>query len=329
MKRLLLAVAILFAMAATTWSQDCLGPSCERPTYAAGRGIPVVSKIPDAIQKARGGIVMISNRGEGGGSGVYVGDGHVLTCDHLFRNQAGRIDVGRVVVSFPDGTASEATVIQQSREWDIALLRLLKPPADAYTVPLSSITPTKGDTVVGIGYGMEGTIAARTGRIVGFGLNKLHQPNVNDTMIISGSVRSGDSGGPIFNQRGELAGIIWGSGRNTFVGTQIGRVKLLMRSWLGRIACPPPVASIEPGSEPQVDACTTCREQINQLRAELAAVKSELAAMATGEPVAGLPGKDGADGRDGADAPEVDVAAIVEQVKAELKYPASFRLVPN
>jgi hypothetical protein len=54
---------------------------------------------------------------------------------------------------------------------------------------------------------------------------------------VSASARQGDSGGPIFNARGELAGVLFGSGGGTTSGSYAGRVgQFLATAW------PPPDA---------------------------------------------------------------------------------------
>jgi hypothetical protein len=46
-----------------------------------------------------------------------------------------------------------------------------------------------------------------------------------DHIVISTPARQGDSGGPVFNEAGEVAGILWGSeGRNTYA-THAGRIQ--------------------------------------------------------------------------------------------------------
>lgn len=42
--------------------------------------------------------------------------------------------------------------------------------------------------------------------------------------------REGDSGGPIFNERGELAGVLFGSGGGTTAGSYAGRVREFLKS---------------------------------------------------------------------------------------------------
>jgi hypothetical protein len=57
-----------------------------------------------------------------------------------------------------------------------------------------------------------------------------------DWMAISGMARQGDSGGPIFNEAGELVGVLWGTSPDPsmgIVGTQCGRLHVIMKQALG------------------------------------------------------------------------------------------------
>ncbi len=125
-----------------------VAPSYRQPARRVSQGVPA------AVKESLANVVMVSNRGNGGGSGCYLGSSFVLTCDHLFRDdRSGRRKVSRVVVSFPDGQASEAEVVQQDPVWDLALLRLKSPPTGRRGVMWATKTPAVGDLVVSCGFG--------------------------------------------------------------------------------------------------------------------------------------------------------------------------------
>ena len=67
----------------------------------------------------------------GSGSLVAVDQrlGLVLTCWHVIQDAAGPI-----VVSFPDGFRSAATVVRTDREWDLAALAIHRPPAQPIAI---------------------------------------------------------------------------------------------------------------------------------------------------------------------------------------------------
>jgi hypothetical protein len=51
-----------------------------------------------------------------------------------------------------------------------------------------------------------------------------------ETVEVGVAARQGDSGGPIFNARGELAGVLWGAGGGRTAGSYCGRVRQFLAS---------------------------------------------------------------------------------------------------
>lgn len=165
---------------------------------------------------------MIGNRGSGG-SGTYLGEGLVITCNHLFRNENGSNNINRIVCTFPDGQSSQAQVVKQDQVWDLAILKLLHPPMNLPGIQWRTDTvPTPGELVVSGGFGGQGSVRWNVGQVRGYGSPRRDIPN-KDTMILTGYSRSGDSGGPILDRNGRLVGVLWGSGEGRTVGTQCGR----------------------------------------------------------------------------------------------------------
>jgi hypothetical protein len=169
-------------------------------------------------------IVMIDHRGAGGGSGAYLGDGWVITCQHLFQSSLSGDSVGRIVVTFPDGRGSEAELIATDSVWDLALIQLRQPPDAADTILFGDAVPQLGEAVYFAGYGGAGKLQIQPASVTGFGGDKHLQTRSQDTLILTGAARPGDSGGPILNRNGQLCGVLWGSNERNVVGTQIGRV---------------------------------------------------------------------------------------------------------
>jgi len=173
-------------------------------------------------------VVQIDNRGHGGGSGVYLGDRLVLTCDHLFR-QHGKPAIGRIIVSFANGEGSEAQVLGQDPTWDLAMLRLAHAPKNVPAARWTRQAPKVGDTLVSTGFGFSGRVRPTVGRLKGYTFAKGKRTGAADTMQLAGAVRAGDSGGPIFDATGCLAGILWGTNGREVVGTQVGRCQWICR----------------------------------------------------------------------------------------------------
>jgi len=247
------------------------------------------SALPPAVQKALAAVVRIENdfaHGKSGGSGAHLGRRLVVTCDHLFRNRAGGAAVGRITVFFPGGHALPARLIRQDSVWDLALLELDGDPPAAAAIKLAADYPRRHARVVSVGYGSRGQLAANVGRVVGFGGNKQGRPGAADTLILTGTARNGDSGGPILNERGELAGVLWGSGSRTVVGTQVNRAVLSLfgGNHFGRRPTQPPTPPAAPLAPPAPQPASphpdlskyATREELARLRAEFEAALSRL-----------------------------------------------------
>jgi hypothetical protein len=140
--------------------------------------------------------------------------GLVVTNWHVVRDARGPVEV-----VFPGGFRSTAKVIRMDRDWDLAALLISKPPVDP--VPLSTTAPKPGEPLSIAGYG-SGKYKMQSGRCTQYlspGKNKPFE-----MIEMSAAARQGDSGGPILNSRGELAGVLFGAGHGTTSGSYGGRV---------------------------------------------------------------------------------------------------------
>jgi len=160
--------------------------------------------------------------------------GLVLTNWHVVRDAEGEI-----TVIFPDGFRSSARLLKIDRDWDLAALAIWRP----RTTPISiaSNPPQPGDplTIAGYGQGQYRAVTARCTQFIAPG------PNLPYEMVeVSAQAREGDSGGPILNQRGELAGVLFGAARGTTAGSQSQRVRTFLADVWPAPTSPP--ASIVP-----------------------------------------------------------------------------------
>jgi hypothetical protein len=140
--------------------------------------------------------------------------GLVVTNWHVVRDAAGQI-----FVTFPDGFRSGATVLRADREWDLAALVVWRP--NAAPVTLSAEAPRPGEPLTIAGYG-SGQYRAASGRCTQYVAPGTSKPF--EMVELSAAARNGDSGGPIFNSRGELAGVLFGSASGRTTGSYCGRV---------------------------------------------------------------------------------------------------------
>ncbi|MFO0598736.1 MAG: trypsin-like peptidase domain-containing protein [Myxococcaceae bacterium] len=148
----------------------------------------------------RGAILAVS---VGTGSGVVVtADGYIVTAAHVVA------DAEEIQVLWLDGFKATAKVVTLSRSEDVALLKAEAAPAKAVVAPLGDSAALKvGQRLFAIGapYGLEHTLTAgvvsalRTNERPGLLPRHLVQTDV--------AINQGNSGGPLFNEKGEVVGI--------------------------------------------------------------------------------------------------------------------------
>ena len=87
-----------------------------------------------------------------------------------------------------------------------------------------------GDRLTSCGYGgLETKLAANTGLFIGYRRGASDGDGHDDWFEMSGPARQGDSGGPIFNERGRVVGILWGTDGKTVIGVQAGRLHVALQ----------------------------------------------------------------------------------------------------
>jgi hypothetical protein len=165
-------------------------------------------------------IIVPDGTGVSFGSGTLVDVGKdyglVITNWHVVRDSSDAI-----TVLFPDGFASKAKLLRVDRDWDLAVLSIRRP-KNIEPVPLSSTVPRRGDVLAIAGWG-KGSYRASAGRCTQYLSPGGNHPF--EMIELTTTARNGDSGGPIFNQRGELAGVLFGSASGRTTGSYCGRVR--------------------------------------------------------------------------------------------------------
>ncbi len=142
---------------------------------------------------------------EGIGSGVLISEeGEILTAAHVVN------DAEKITVKFLNGEEVMAKVIRSANMADLALIRLSWMPNE-YTVAKlgNSETVSIGDQIIIIGapYGLEHSLS------VGYISGKKNQKTrtsgfiINEFFQTDASINQGNSGGPMFNLKGEVIGI--------------------------------------------------------------------------------------------------------------------------
>jgi hypothetical protein len=192
--------------------------------YAPLAALPMSHEPAQRIHPA---VVRIVAPGDGSisfGSGtlVYVGEhyGLVVTNWHVINEATGPISV-----HFPDGFYSLASIQKIDRDWDLAILAIRKPNVES--VPLANQAPQPGEMLTIAGYG-SGSYRAASGVCTQYVAPGTTFPF--EMVEVAVSARQGDSGGPIFNSRGELAGVLFGEGNGRTSGSYCGRVRWFLAS---------------------------------------------------------------------------------------------------
>ena len=152
----------------------------------------------------------------GSGTLVDVRDqyGLVVTNWHVVSDSQGVVEV-----IFPNGFRSHARPLKVDSDWDLAALVIWRPPIEPVTI--ATQPPRPGDLLTIHGYG-QGQYRIATGRCTTY--YAPHENYPQEMVELDVEARQGDSGGPIFNQRGELAGVLFGAGQGTTLGSFAPRV---------------------------------------------------------------------------------------------------------
>jgi serine protease Do len=142
---------------------------------------------------------------EGLGSGVLINDDVILTASHVVAN------ADRIMVQFFDGEAVPASVTRISRMADVAVITLARPPADPHKAQIGDSDEMRiGEEIFVVGAPMGLPYSLSRGIISG----KHAEHNfANDGKSLEffqtdASINTGNSGGPMFNYRGEVVGIV-------------------------------------------------------------------------------------------------------------------------
>lgn len=250
MKHALLS-GVLLALVAATAAGQCGPNGC----YVAR---PPASVSGPRTHESIARIVHHEASGDAIGSGTLVASdekaGYVLTCAHLFES-AGRTEVQLAGQSFA------ARVVAMDRQHDLVLLET----QGGVGRPVEVTELSTSGVFTACGFGSTGELRCIRGPVTGLATaTGATEPSIR----IRGAVRSGDSGGPVFDAAGRLVAVVWGQrGGETYAmgGAPLRAILKRMRRPLERLE---PVERTPPAeSKPEADPW---RDEVEKRLAQLA-----------------------------------------------------------
>jgi S1-C subfamily serine protease len=194
---------------------DVTNPFAETPITEVG--VPdaalaksaVVADIADSVLKIRGRAPSCSRQLEG--SGFVIGPKLVLTNAHVV---AGTDETGVEIIKRGKAVELDATVVLYDPAVDVAILRV--PDLDAEPLQFDPQVAQPGQDSIVVGYPLDGPYTATAGK-VRQQIN-LKGPDIyesgevtRDVYTIRAVVRSGNSGGPMIDPDGKVAGVVFGA----------------------------------------------------------------------------------------------------------------------
>ncbi len=171
---------------------------------------PVVRRARASVLKIRGRAPSCSRALEG--TGFVIGNQRVMTNAHVV---AGTSEVSVEVPQAGGGADTEpARVVYYDEQVDVAVLAV--PDLDARALPFNFSGAQTGDNAVALGYPLDGPFSSSPAKIRQ--RIQLRGPDIYDSSTVTrdvytirGTVRSGNSGGPLVNPQGQVIGVVFGA----------------------------------------------------------------------------------------------------------------------
>jgi serine protease Do len=161
----------------------------------------VGSREPQSLEELMRGGQMV----QGIGSGVifdYNGEKYVLTNRHVVG------DFTQLTVKLEDGRQFNGEALGSDPQKDLAVVKILNPPADLVAAPLGDANKLKiGEWVIAMGnpYGYEHTVTV--GVVSAKGLRPVGEGEMRNVIQTDAAINQGNSGGPLLDLAGNVVGI--------------------------------------------------------------------------------------------------------------------------
>lgn len=195
----------------TTGFPDILGPFGTTPLQEVDPPDPVLASA-EVVNRAEPSVLKILGRAEScsralEGSGFVAAPGLVMTNAHVVAG------TDRVTV-LSGGEELSADVVVYDSGVDVAVLRV--PELEAPVLPFSDQRARNGDNAIVLGYPGNGSYRADAARVRE--RVTLRGPDIyraqtveREVYILRGTVREGNSGGPLITPQGEVVGVVFGA----------------------------------------------------------------------------------------------------------------------
>lgn len=177
------------------------------PYGSAGEDAFSISSVARMVQDAVVVIDVTTDSGAGAGSGVIIStEGYILTCNHV-------IEGARTITVTVNGCAEtyQARTVGTDASTDLAVLKISPQENEPLTAATHGISENLavGEHVVAIGNPL-GTLGGTvTDGIISAKARRIQTDNGTMTLLqTNAAINSGNSGGGLFNLKGELIGIV-------------------------------------------------------------------------------------------------------------------------
>lgn len=165
------------------------------------------ARVSSSVSRGAGQPSTIKQRTTGGTGFLFNSQEFIVTNSHVVRGH------DLIVVTFPHGEAIEAKIKSQDTQNDIAILKLAHPPSKSSSElkfgDSSKVRP--GDKVFTIGY-PSSSIMGKNQKITDGIISSVTGIGDDPSMFqVTVPIQPGNSGGPLFNEKGEVIGIITAS----------------------------------------------------------------------------------------------------------------------
>lgn len=171
----------------------------------------VPSTVEEAVEAVYDSVVVInasSINSSSSGSGVMIGESneytYIITCHHVIENESS------FQVILNDGTSYSAILIGGDKESDIAIIAIEKVGlqlatfiSDSHNVGLASTVIAIGNPLGTLGGSVTVGVVSSTNRLI-----EMSDGTKKDLIQTDAAINSGNSGGGLFNTKGELIGIV-------------------------------------------------------------------------------------------------------------------------